>query len=139
MNIAALPLQTEEQLHAQVAKYLTIACPRGGDVLWYHCPNGASLAGNLKQRCAQMAKLKSLGLLAGVCDLVFIWRGADLRVGFIELKRDARQKLSTAQEWFRLWCERLGIPHAVCWSLDTVEGTLRRWAVPLKVTLRRAS
>lgn len=127
-----LPPPTEETLHKQAARYLEHACPRGGSVMWWHTANGASLAGNKQQRCAQMNKLKSMGLLVGVADLIFVWRCG---IGFIELKRSQLGHLNEAQTFFQRWCDRLGIPYEICWSLDSVEQTLRKWNVPLKGSL----
>src|SRR4051812_30757543 len=69
----ALPV-SEAALHRAVVEYLTIARPR---CLWWHTAQRAldPIAG---------ARLKRLGVVAGVPDFTLAWGGGS---GFIELKR----------------------------------------------------
>lgn len=61
------------------------------DVLYWHTPNG-----ELRDKRAA-AKLKAMGVLPGVADLIFIWSGpAGPLVLFLELK--ARGRTMTAEQ-----------------------------------------
>jgi len=77
-------------LHKFTAQYLRLAALP--DVLWFHVPNGEA------RSAATGAKLKAMGVLAGVADFVIIYRG---NVLFLELKSEGKGRLSKAQKAFK--------------------------------------
>lgn len=111
----------EQDLQQLVAGYLRMSLPTN---LWFHVPNSS---GNRGARLGGI--LKSLGVRAGVPDLVFVLN--DGKAAFIELKA-GKGSLSTEQRVFRADCERLGVPYAVCKSLEEVQGTLQGWGLILR-------
>jgi hypothetical protein len=66
------------------------------------------------------------GLRPGVPDLGIAGRG---RVYFIEVKRDAKAKLSDAQEEWLDWCVCTGTPAARVESIDQVRTALSQWGI----------
>lgn len=124
---------TEEELHIRVMNYLRHSLPMrhaNGEYLYYHTPNGGW------RHPAIAAKLKAMGTLAGVPDLIFIRPHNGLqKLDFIELKKDAKQKLSESQEWFRHTAEQMGCNYAVCWSIDMVEKALEAWGFKLRARI----
>ena len=89
-------------------------------VIYFHCPNGASTS------VRTGARMKQMGLLPGVADMVIIRPGG--LVYFLELK-SAKGSLSPAQRIFRDACEGNGIPYAVASTPERVEAVLRGWDV----------
>ena len=105
-------------------------------VLWFHPPNGA------RTSIRTGARMKALGVLAGVADLVIVRPGG--LVYFLELKTP-KGSLSPAQRAFRDACEANGVPYAVAASPEAVEALLRGWGAlrpqqePAIAALRRAA
>jgi hypothetical protein len=123
---------SEVQLQISLAQRLCWQCRPG--VIWFHCPNG-----ELRDKVAA-AKLKAMGVRAGVADLIFIWaatrdlplslRRRKLRVGdgivlreqfikvlFLELKsRTGRQ--SPEQRQFQTDCGAIGCHYALADNID---------------------
>jgi hypothetical protein len=87
-------------------------------VIYFHCPNGAPTSAKIG------ARMKAMGLLAGVADLIIVRPGG--LVYFLELKT-AKGSLSTAQRAFRDVCEANGVPYAVAINSERVEAILRGW------------
>lgn len=88
------------------------------------------------------ARAKQMGLVPGTPDFVFL--GSEMS-GFIELKAppyyriDKNGKrvkvtpgLEESQREFCYWCDRNGVPWALCRSVDEVESQLIAWGM-LKV------
>lgn len=133
--------QKEEQLHFQVNKFLQLALPVNGDCMWWHSANGQA------RHPVVAMKLKAMGVRAGIPDYVFVWPHLTreiggwyqegMKIGFIELKRSGKEKLSPAQMLIQGWSERIGIYHATCASIDGVETTLRKWGCPIRASMRR--
>ncbi|NBW19116.1 MAG: hypothetical protein EBR82_65185 [Caulobacteraceae bacterium] len=69
--------------------------------------------------------LKQLGVVAGVADLLLIWRGG---FGFVELKRQEGVQ-STVQKKFQGFCHSVGVKYAVCRSVREVHDTLTGWGL----------
>lgn len=113
---------TELDLHRAAAQFLILAVPPG-EMDWHHPPNGEVRS----PRTA--AKLKGMGVRAGVADFCCTLRGG--QVGWIELKA-AKGRLSPEQRAFRERQEALGARYAVVRSLDELESTLRAWGVRLR-------
>ena len=89
-------------------------------VLFFHCPNGAPTSPRTG------ARMKAMGLLAGVADMVIVRPGG--LVYFLELK-SLKGTLSPAQRAFRDACGDNGIPYAIAASPESVEAILRGWDV----------
>lgn len=114
--------QPERELQTAVVRYLRVACP---DVFVTAIPNGGY------RRKVEAALFKSMGVTAGVSDLMLLWRPA--KVAFIELKAPGQRKyISDAQKAFLVRCTDLGIPTAVCDSLDDVWMKIAEWNVPCR-------
>jgi hypothetical protein len=108
--------RAEQAFQQQVVAYLDVAL---GDALFFHVPNSS---GNRGARLGGI--LKSMGLKAGVADLVIINEFG--RAFMLELKA-GKGSQSSGQKAFAADCERLHIPYAVCRTLPEVEGTLTAW------------
>ncbi len=118
----------EDALQRSVVQWLTLAKPR---CVWFHVPNGGA------RDAVTGAKLKAMGVKAGVPDLVFAWKGG---AGFVELKRPEDRcllselsrpegRLSPSQRAFRDECEAQGVPYVVATTLDEVIQALRGWGL----------
>ena len=108
-------MKPEEQLHRACVQLLWVY-ETFGRLTFAHCPNGGS------RHPAEAAKLKAMGVRAGVPDLL-IWTPAGGHFA-IELKA-GRGTESDAQVLWRSTLESLGHRCYVCWSLDEVEAVLR--------------
>lgn len=114
----------EDRLAQEVATMLRVATLEGRlKATWTHIPH--EVGGGGKLAAIRMALAKSMGLIAGSCDFVFVGNGFG---GWIELK-DIKGSLSPAQKDFREWCQTLNVNHAVCRSLEEVERQLFFWGV----------
>ncbi len=102
----------EADLQADLMKYLEVDILR--DAIAFSVPNEASRG---------RGRVQSMGLYAGMADLVFLSRGGISYV--MELK--VKAKLSPSQEDFRDICRELEIPWALCRSLDDAVEQLRLW------------
>jgi VRR-NUC domain len=110
-----------------VMRYLRVACP---DVLSIHCPNGGY------RRKTEAAILKGMGAMAGTPDILLLWKPA--KVAFIELKTPkSENRLSADQIAFLTRLSELGIPNAVCVSLDAVRLKIKEWGIPCRETRAR--
>jgi len=114
---------TEESLQIAVADYLRLAAP---SLLWFHVAN--------ERKCTPQrgAKLKRLGVLAGVPDLVFVLANGQVR--FIELKA-GRGRLTDKQAEFFEAALILATPCATARSVEEVAAILRGWGVQLRATV----
>jgi len=98
-----------------------------------HVPNGG------KRSKVEAAKLKKMGVKAGVVDLLIEWHCAAqsdndfgyLDHGWIELKAGGG-KLSAAQDDFLTCTSDWGGHAALCRSLEEVAKTLKAWRVPIR-------
>lgn len=113
----------EELTQKAVKDYLDVAAP---GLLWWAVPNGGMSKG-------QNGRNKGMGARAGVPDLHFVLSGG--RIGFIEMKA-ADGTLSAGQKAFRDTCTAMGLPWALCRSVEAVEATLRGWGVHLTGRVR---
>lgn len=110
----------EQIFHQSVATFINAAYP---GLLWFHPANSS---GNRGPRLGGI--LKSMGVLAGVPDIVLILPTG--LSGFIELKV-GKGSLSPAQKSFRDRAKESGALWAEARTLDEVEQTLERWLLPL--------
>jgi hypothetical protein len=140
---------SETSIHLTVAGYLRRAWP--AHLPWWHTPNGEKRTqktrtkadGSVVTYSPEGGKLKAMGALAGVPDLIFIM--PDKQIAFIELKKPKGGKgLSDDQIKFRDRVQAIGCAYVVCRSVEDVEATITRWLrvydlVPTATILRRAA
>lgn len=107
----------EENIHRQVVQYLAWVKPKA---LYFHCPNGEA------RSKAAAGRLKAMGTLPGVPDLLFICDGGTIK--FIELKAEGKY-LSPAQKAFRETVSGMGASYAVCRSVEDVAETMWEWGL----------
>lgn len=112
----------EFKLHCAVAEYLDLILGRG--VWWTTFPAG----GGGK---ARGGRLKSMGLKAGVPDILIIHDGRPL---WIELKTP-KGRISDVQILTHGDIVNAGGEVVVCRSVEQVEDALRDWSVPLRKVL----
>jgi len=92
------------------------------DVLWFHCPNG-------EVRDKQVAaKLKAMGVLPGVADLLFFWNDGGLRGLFLELKASKRTQ-SPVQRIFEDRSKFLGIYYECADNIDAAVKILTQYGI----------
>ncbi len=113
---ASTPRPREIELHMQVAALLRRHAR--SDWQWTHIPNG-----ELRDK-RTAGKLKQMGVQAGWPDFVLIPPTGSLHC--LELKRDG-ETLSDAQDDFKMWCVRHGVPYAVCHSMLDVLKAFAAW------------
>ena len=107
----------EERLQQAVVQYLVLACSH---VIWFHPPNG-----EVRSKPTG-ARLKKMGVLRGVPDLVFVLPGG--ASAFIELKAPGAY-LRPEQKDFRDRALVLGSKFALCRTLEEVISVLDEWGV----------
>lgn len=112
----------EEDLQKIVVRFLQLACPKA---VFFAVPNQKGT-----RKTWEQGLLKSLGVRAGVADLVFVL--PEGRVGFIELKAPDNGRQSADQAVFEEDVRALGAPYLICRSLAEVEGALAAWEVPMR-------
>ena len=110
---------TEDQIHASIVTYLRTVLP---DALVWATPNNP-------RNAAHGARLKRLGMVAGVPDLCVLTDG---QLWFFEVKA-AKGRVSEAQEAFMDAAYELGAQSAVVRSLDDVAMALSRWGIRTRV------
>lgn len=106
----------EDNLQMAVADYLRIACP---NVLWWHTPNGG------KRNAREAGRLKRMGVLPGVADIVLHWGN---KKAAMELKVGQRTQTANQTTFMHQWIHHGG-QYAVCRSLDEVQAALKIWGV----------
>jgi hypothetical protein len=114
----------EEAIHRAVVQWLRWQKPAA---LWFHCPNGEA------RSKATAGRLKAMGTLPGVPDLLFVTEGGTVK--FIELKAEGSY-LRPPQKAFKQTVEALGCDYAVCRSLESVQEALAEWGL-LHATARQ--
>lgn len=105
---------SETKLHICVAEWLMGACSH---VLWTHPAN----QGRSPQ---EGAKLKKMGVRAGVADLIFWHEGKFMA---IELKTESG--MSPVQKEFKRRFEQAGGLFAICTSVKEVRDTIVLWGI----------
>lgn len=78
-------------------------------VIWWHTPNGEA------RSKATGARLKAMGVRAGVFDLILLLPGP---VTFLLELKAGSNKMSPAQEQFAKDLNEIGIGWACAWSID---------------------
>lgn len=113
----------EDRLAQEVATMLRVASIEGRlAAAWTHIPH--EVGGKGKLASIRMALAKSMGLITGSADYVFVGNRVG---GWIELKAPEGGSLSPAQKDFQQWCQALGVNYAVCRSVADVEQKLISW------------
>ena len=116
----------EADLQAAVVELLQrFACD---DVIWFAVPNGE------KRSKATAAKLKKMGVLAGVADLVIVLPGAFIK--FLELKAD-KGKPSPAQIAFSERCGAIGATYVIARTPEEAIEHLWMWGALKSHPFRR--
>ena len=111
-------MKSEEILQITIVQWLRRNAP---EAVVFHTPNGGS------RNAREGQKLKDMGVLAGVPDLIVLWPGGKLA---IELKSD-KGRTSQDQKDVLAKFEACGFPVAVCRSQIEVIEALRRVGCPL--------
>ena len=118
------PEPSELQIQISLIAHLKLMCRR--DVVYFHVPNG-----ELRDK-RTAAKLKAMGELPGVADLVFVWsdtpcHGAapELKNLYLELKARKRT-MSPEQLAFRDRVVDAGAQYAVADNIDDALAILRQ-------------
>lgn len=117
----------EDDLQKTCLQYLLLAVPQS-EAIWFHVPNG----GLRSKRTA--AHLKSMGVLPGVADLVFILPGG--KVGFVEMKAP-KGRLEPEQRDFAARADALGASYYIAKSLDEFIGAVE--AIGIRPRVRAAA
>lgn len=113
---------SEEALQRDVVQYLKLQYP---NLLFLAVPNGGS------RHPAEAAKLKGMGVLPGVADIIMIWHRdshyiEQPQIGAIELKVGRNKQTPSQIEFQKRW-ETCGGKYQVCRSLDEVIAVLKEW------------
>lgn len=111
--------RSEDALQKTMMQYIKLQYP---NLLVLAVPNGGS------RHPAEAAKLKGMGVLPGVSDILLIWKGPhnETNIGAIELKV-GRNKMTPSQIAFKDKWESCGGKFAECRSLEAVIATLKEW------------
>ena len=109
--------RAEDTLQASIINYLRLVCP---DLIIAAIPNGG------KRGPAEAAMLKRTGMLKGLPDIVIV--GYLGQSYWIEVKT-AKGRLSPAQSAIALQMTTMGVPSAVCRSIDDVRVALAAWKI----------
>lgn len=102
---------SEEYNQIYLASFLRKLQASGADFIFWHTPNGGS------RNKAEAGKLKLMGSLPGVPDIIIIYHDGIL---FLELK-DLKGKLSTGQKDFEAASKRYNHPHHVVYAVDPMD------------------
>src|SRR5687767_3359370 len=109
---------SEQALQRAVCQHLHARIAPG--VVWWHTPNGG------KRNAIEGAIFKSLGVKAGVPDLIFLKESVMFA---LELKADRKGRLSPAQKQFIDDIKAAGGVAAWETGLDAAVGRLEAWGV----------
>jgi hypothetical protein len=123
------PTPSEVQVHISVIAHLRLRCRPG--VIYFHVPNG-----EFRDK-RDAAKLRAMGVRAGVADLIFIWNeNPRVRILFLELKT-AHRKPTPIQTEFRAEACGIGCDYECADGIDEALQVLERYAIlpPTKIRL----
>ena len=121
---AAIDDPLEDDIQIAIVDYLTLLAPTRG-FLFFHVPNQALGKALTRGGLGRMARLKRMGLLPGVADLVIDIRG---RAHYLEVKRK-KGRPSESQLEFRRRAEVNGSPYEVAHSFDEAVKILQKWGI----------
>jgi hypothetical protein len=114
----------EASVQAAIVEWIRTVAP---ELIVFHPPNGG-LRGK-----AEAARLKWIGTLAGIPDLVVL--GRDGRTWLIEVKAE-NGTLSVEQRAIRDRCTAMRIPFVVARSIDDVRQAFALWAIETREATR---
>lgn len=107
----------EDQLQGAIVAYVRTVAPQ--------CQIAAVPNGGLRSK-PEAARLKWMGVLAGIPDLVLVAPGG--KSHWIEVKAP-KGRLSPEQEAFRHWCLLYSVPWMTARSIDDVKAALANWNI----------
>ena len=110
----------EAKIQASIVQWIRLVAP---ELVCFHVPNGGF------RTKAEAARLKWIGTLAGVPDLIVL--GLDGRAFLIEVKGPGGA-LSPEQIVIRDRCTSLRIPYCVAQSIDDARVAFRLWEIPTR-------
>ena len=113
----------EDTLQRSVMQFLHVALPDGA--VAFAIPNGG------KRSAREAARMKGLGVTAGIPDLCVVYRG---RAAFLELKAK-RGVMSPAQKAMQKRLIYAGADVCLCKSVAEVEASLLEAEIPLRARL----
>jgi hypothetical protein len=116
----------EFRLHAAAVRYLRTVCP---DCIVFHPANGE------KRSIETARKLKAMGVLPGVFDLVLL--APDSRCFFLEAKSDTGE-LEPEQRSFQYNLIVMGFPYVVFRSLDHIRDFIIQNKIPNRLSEQAA-
>lgn len=111
---------TEEKIQASIMEFLRLSLPESYRAFHIHNNPRSAIHG---------ARLKRMGLTAGVPDIAIVRNGGS--VAFIEVKTQSGRLSNSQVEW-RDWCGANSVPYAVVRSIGDVQAALLDWGVVLK-------
>lgn len=111
---------TETQIHIAIVHWIKTVSP---STICFHVPNGG-----LRSK-REAAKLRAMGVLPGVPDLILICDAPGPCLAFLEIKAPGAY-LTAEQKSFMDRVYTMGAPHAVVRSIDDVREVFKRWQVP---------
>lgn len=114
----------EDDIQIAIVDYLTLLAPARG-FIFFHVPNQALGKALSRGGLIRMARLKRMGLLPGVADLVIDICG---RAHYLEVKRK-KGKPSESQVEFRHACEANGSPYEIAHSFDEAVKIFQKWGI----------
>ena len=114
----------EADIQIQVADLLRLH-ERARGFIFFSCANEAMGAARSGAALGRMARLKRMGLRAGVADLIVVKDG---RTYFLEMKA-AKGKQSEAQSNFEYDAYYAGAPYKIVRSLDEAVKILQSWSI----------
>ena len=110
---------TEEAIHSIFVRWLKL-----NNIFAYHCPNGGY------RRHLEAAKLKRMGVVAGIPDITIPEARKGYHACYIELKSE-KGRLSDAQSMIKQQLEDRGNFVGVAYSIDEAI-TLTKWYLDMK-------
>lgn len=116
-----MPGLSEQQIQAQIVAYLRQVKP---PCLWFAINNNPRSA-------RDGVRLQSMGLMAGVADLCFIWRRGTRTfpfIDFVEIKT-AKGRQSEHQKTFEVLAQRAGAQYSIWRSVDDAQAALKEWGL----------
>ena len=111
----------EDQIHRAILDYFRWALPHGWIV--FHPANGG------KRDKVTAAKLKGLGVVAGIPDLMIV--GPECFLAVIEVKT-ATGRLSLEQAKMKDKFMDLGVPYAIARSIDDAKAFAEKHDLPIR-------
>lgn len=110
---------TETQIHIAIVHWIKTVSP---STICFHPANG----GLRSKREAQ--KLRAMGVLPGVPDLILICEAPGPCLAFLEIKAPGCYT-SREQNLFMAKLDNVGVPHVVVRSIDEVRSAFKAWHV----------